>query len=394
MNKKLLELLDSINEKRDYVRNLIEAGKIEDAKNEKVKLQELQDKFDLLKDLEDETPAPTNLKPLKKPENDVIVEFANAARAGFKNTMTEGSKADGGYTVPEDIETKIRQYRQAAPYNLENLVTVESVKTESGARTYQKKGRANKFTKVGEGKKIGAQSTPQFERITYAIAKYAGFIPITNELLDDTDASLTQTIISWMGDSSRATRNSLILEALAAGKTADSDSTPTYTVFKSLDDIATSLNTTLGIAYKPTSKIITNNYGIDALSQLKDANGRSLLNPIPSDPKKLQLSCGSVIVQVEEIPEEDLPNVTVNKKTYPPFIVGDLKAAVVLYDRKKMTLKQSTEAAIGDVNAFEEDLTLFRAIEREDVKVKDKDAYVYGYFNEEIKALETVKETA
>ena len=38
----------------------------------------------------------------------------------------------------------------------------------------------------------------------------------------------------------------------------------------------------------------------------------------------------------------------------------------------------SNIAAIGDLNAFEQDLTLFRAIEREDVQMKDEEAIVYG----------------
>ena len=38
----------------------------------------------------------------------------------------------------------------------------------------------------------------------------------------------------------------------------------------------------------------------------------------------------------------------------------------------------SNIASAGDLNAFEEDLTLFRAIEREDCKMKDPQAFVNG----------------
>ena len=38
-------------------------------------------------------------------------------------------------------------------------------------------------------------------------------------------------------------------------------------------------------------------------------------------------------------------------------------------------------ASIGDLNAFEEDLTLFRAIEREVVTKKDEQAFVNGYID-------------
>ena len=54
MNKKLLELLDAINEKKAIVRDLVDSGKIEEAKAAKAELVELQDKFDLLKDMDDE----------------------------------------------------------------------------------------------------------------------------------------------------------------------------------------------------------------------------------------------------------------------------------------------------------------------------------------------------
>jgi hypothetical protein len=44
-----------------------------------------------------------------------------------------------------------------------------------------------------------------------------------------------------------------------------------------------------------------------------------------------------------------------------------------------MSIAESAIAAIGDFNAFEQDLTLYRAIEREDVTLRDDEAFVYGY---------------
>ena len=51
MNKKLLELLDKINEKKLEVKNLAEQGKLEEAKAAKDELKNMQIKFDLLKDV-------------------------------------------------------------------------------------------------------------------------------------------------------------------------------------------------------------------------------------------------------------------------------------------------------------------------------------------------------
>ena len=52
---------------------------------------------------------------------------------------------------------------------------------------------------MAEGGKIGNVAGPSFEVIEYSIKKYAGWLPITNELLSDSDANLTNTLIVWLG---------------------------------------------------------------------------------------------------------------------------------------------------------------------------------------------------
>ena len=91
----------------------------------------------------------------------------------------------------------------------------------------------------------------------------------------------------------------------------------------------------------------------------------------------MQLRCGATVVQVVTIPNKVLK--TVDNKA--PFIVGDIFEAVKYFDRQKMSLLASSVAAIGQLNAFAKNLTLFRGIEREDVQIKDKDAWVNGYID-------------
>ncbi|WP_269152874.1 phage major capsid protein, partial [Collinsella aerofaciens] len=43
-----------------------------------------------------------------------VKSFANAAREGFKG-LNEGTPSQGGYTVPEDIVTRIIKLRQDKP---------------------------------------------------------------------------------------------------------------------------------------------------------------------------------------------------------------------------------------------------------------------------------------
>ena len=87
------------------------------------------------------------------------------------------------------------------------------------------------------------------------------------------------------------------------------------------------------------------------------------------------LSAGATTIPVKVVPNADLAT-TENKI---PFIIGDLKEGIKLFDRKKLNIMTSNVAVAGELNAFENDLTLFRAIEREDVVVRDADAFVNGY---------------
>ena len=92
---------------------------------------------------------------------------------------------------------------------------------------------------------------------------------------------------------------------------------------------------------------------------------------------EMRLCAGATIIPIEVIPNDDMATNT-NKV---PFIIGDLKEGIVFWDRQLMNIKTSDVAAIGDLNAYEEDLTLFRAIEREDVTIRDSKAIVNGYID-------------
>lgn len=387
MNKKLLELLNAINEKKLEVQNKVEAGKLEEAKTEKDELKKLQDKFDLLKDLDDKgleemqnraaagavdaiTSGGTDPEEHEAPK-DAVHEFANAARRRFRvsDDMSEGSNPDGGYTVPEDIQTRINERREAKA-SLINLVDVEPVTTNKGSRTFKKRAQQTGFSQIGEGGKVQKKETPQFERMDYEIKKYAGYFPVTNELFEDSDANISSVLINWIGDESRVTRNNIIRKVI---------NQKAKTALSGLDDIKKALNVTLGAAFKSTSRIVTNDDGLQYLDTLKDSDGKYLLQPNPADPMQMRLCAGATVVPVEVIPNADFPSDTSTaKKRKIPMVIGDLKEGIKFFDRKQLTIISSNIAAAGDLNAFEEDLTLFRAIEREDCRTKDDQAFVNG----------------
>lgn len=379
MNKKMREILSKIQEKTAQAKAFMADGENKDVAKATALLDEvdaLKDEYETEKRLyelekDEHTPSDKELdkRDAEKDQVDSLKQFGQDARNGFrvdKVTMVEGTPADGGYTVPEDIQTRINTYRESKA-SLLNLVRVEKVSTNKGQRTFKKRAQQKGFAKVAEGGKIGAGVTPQFERLSYAIDKYAGYFPVTNELLADSDANIGATLIEWIGDESRVTANKLILEVAKTFTAKVIDPT------KPIDSIKEILNVELGSAFKGTSKIITNDNGLQFLDTLKDADGKYLLQPNPADPMKMQLCAGATTIPVVVIPNADLPNDT----TKIPFIIGDLNEGIVYWDRQQMSISVSNTATIGTLNAFESDLTLYRAIEREDVTKRDSEAVKY-----------------
>lgn len=301
-------------------------------------------------------------------------DMADAARKGFAKSLNEGTPADGGYTVPEDIATKVWELRDSE-FNLRQLVDVKPVKTMSGSRTYKKRAQHSGFSVVGEGGKIPKTGKPQYDRISYKIDKYAGYMFATDELLADTDANIVGDIMEWFAQESRVTGNKLILATLDE-KYTRSESPATAASISSMADLKKVVNVELGQAFAPTSRIVTNDDGLQWLDTLTDGDEHTYLKVNENDPLKTYVAVGFRHVPLTIIPNADLPTDETNGI---PFYVGDLKEAVKFFDRKILSIMSSNIAAIGDVNAFEEDLTIWRGIEREDCVLFDEAAYVKGW---------------
>lgn len=357
MNKELREMLEAIANKKEAAKDFLAENKIDEARAAKDEAMALQNKFDIAKDLYDEEKAAIDNKVPAAPKvDDVKAAFVNALRKKFDNTAQVKVDADGGFTVPADIQTRINELRESKD-SLEQFVTVEDVTAPTGARTFKKRSQQTGFVKVDELGAIPEKATPQFTRLPYSVEKFAGFLTSSNELLGDSDASIENTLVDWIGDESRVTRNQLILSVL---------STKAKTAITTVDDIKKALNVTLDPAFRNTSMFITNQDGYNWMDTLKDEQGRYLLQDSISAPTGKQFLGKDVAV----VSNKDLA--TSGSKV--PVILGDLKEAVVLFDRKHLSIKASDVA--GD--AYLTDSTLFRAIERLDVKMRDEEAFVYG----------------
>ncbi|PEC54159.1 phage major capsid protein [Bacillus cereus] len=278
----------------------------------------------------------------------------------YKAALSENAGKDGGFIVPEDITTTINQLKQTVD-NLEQYVNVQPVSTNKGSRTLEKRASSTPFAPLSEYGKPNAMqeiASPEFERLSYAIEDYAGFLPVPNDLLDDTDQALEEYLRQWIAKKSIATRNYLILQELNKLTKVD---------FKDYKGIKTALNVTLDPAFADGANIFTNQDGFNYLDQLEDKDGRPLLQPDPTNPTRKLLSGKPVI---------PLSNKTIatDKDGKAPFIVGNLKEAIILWDRKQLSIDMTTEGG----NAWRTNTSEFRAIEREDVTPWDTEAVVYG----------------
>lgn len=291
--------------------------------------------------------------------------IVNPRAYGIDKALSEQVGADGGFVVPEDIQTAVNQYLKSN-FSWLDLISEEEVTRNKGARTYQTKKRAKGFQTLASGA-IAETESPTFERVEYSVVKRAGYIPVDNDLVDDSDANIEALVTQWLSEGEIATINE---QTYAALKNAEGAKTATIS---KLADVKKIVNVTLGQAYKPGCVIVTNDSGLNYFDTLEDNNGRPLLNPDPTQPHNVVLSIGSSVVDVKAIPDSMMPN---ESDGAIPVFVGDFKAAAKRFKRKGITIDASNTAVIGKYNAFANDSQLMRAIIRDDYKVIDKDAYV------------------
>lgn len=380
MNKNMRTLKEKMDKKATEAKALL-SGENKDVAKATALLDEvddLQKEYDAEKrlfELEQKAAAEAAGEQIdKKKDADSTKKFAGTIRSMVRKDgvtpMSEGVDADGGYTVPEDISTKIEQY-PVADFSVEPYITTETTSTNKGARTYEKKGTVTPFAALDEGGAIPVEATPKFERKTYAVGDKGGIIPITNDLLNDSDTNLESYLVGKLREKQIATINSEFFTAMTAtgGEGQQEAPVPITTI----NDIKKIINVTVGSAYN--SLIMVNDDGWNWLDCLEDKNGRPLLTPYgDSDNRVGKLSIGGSVVKVVRVPN----TVWASTETHMPIIIGDTKAAFKRFDRKQLEIKISDVAAIEGFNAFAQNGALIRAFMRDDAKVWDKDAFVYG----------------
>lgn len=390
MSKEARALLKKINDKKNAIKALVNEGKTKEAKEAKAELVDMQDRFNILMDLEDDEDedikdqidkdeAGKDKAPSKK---DIARAFVNRIVCGMRKTklnekdqkimdaMSEKSDEDGGFTVPQDIQTDIHELRRTDD-DLEQYVNVEPVSTLSGSRVFEVDADSTPWDDVDEGEEFGEEKTPKLKQIKYKIKKKGGILKVTRELLQDTAENILGFLNKWIAKKSRATRNAAILQKLAEITTEKEVAISGY------DDLKDVFNVTLDPAIASSSIVLTNQSGFNYLDKIKDERGDYILQHDVTDKSKMLLFG---VYPIKKVSNKVLKNVEVksdgsNVSAYKyPIYMGDLKEAITLFDREKISIELSTEA--GDLWA--KDQTGIKVRDRFDVQAFDEEAVIKG----------------
>jgi len=385
MSKKLRELLQALETEKAKVRSLLAENKVLDAEKvmEEVRsLQKavaLQQELEALEDqtLDDATPIDHNnnrtdteleaeykrvfLKGLRRQritadDHSIISEYRAAMHEGAVTTDPDG---DTGIIVPQDIQTRINELMRTLN-DLSQYIRVERVNTLSGSRVLEKDEDMVPFAVVDEYGEIQEIDNPKFTPVTYKLIKRAGFLPLTNELLKDTDQNILSYVTNWIAKKHVVTKNSLIIAVL------NSLNKKGLTDIKAIKKV---LNVDLDPAISLSSTIITNQDGFQWLDEQEDGNNRPLLQDDITQPgKKLFKGRPIVVVANRTLPSTGTTTVKA------PFIVGNFKELMVLFTRGVYELASTN---IGG-DAWRRDSTELRTITRDDCVKWDTESAVFG----------------
>lgn len=392
MTKEMRALLQELETLKASVRALIGENRIDDAEKKMEEVRALQKKIDLLKEVEaaDDvdinngaqqiTPRVDNdlnaeykrifLRGLRRQsisadDRSIINEYyrANGIRAELMHEGTDpNNPAAGnvGLIVPQDIQTRINEIMRELN-DLSEYTTVETVNTLSGSRVLEADNTMTPFQVVAEYGPIQEMDNPQFVPITYQLVKRAGYLPLTNELLSDSDQNILNYVARWIAKKHVVTKNTLITTMLQGLQPVQ---------LQGVDDIKRVLNVNLDPAISRTASIITNQDGYHWMDTQKDQNGRYLLQDDITQPGRKLFKGRPVAV----VSNRYLPTVQVGEQNFAPMFIGNGKEAAVLFTYGRYELAATREG--GD--AWRRDTTELRTITRDDLRPWDIGAMVYG----------------
>ena len=266
---------------------------------------------------------------------------------------TKGEKRDGLTTVgaeaviPVDRITKPEKQPETV-VDLRQHVGRVPVTTGTGSYPILRANK-NKMISVAELAKNPALANPEFTKVNYEIATYRGYIPVSQEALDDSDIDLGGLVAEHIQRQSLNTSNAAIAAKLQ---------TATAKAVTTIDDLKDIVNVAIDPAY--AVKFIASQSFFNELDKMKDNDGRYLLQQDVTVASGYKLLGREVVVMADDV----IGTKAGDKVAF----VGDPSLFVKFFDRQQASVRWVDNDVYGQ---------LLAGFVRFDVEVADTAAGFY-----------------
>ena len=260
------------------------------------------------------------------------------AVTGFKTT-------DGEVLIPEEI---LQAYKKPIEQvDLKQYVRTVKVNSKNGSMPVIKRaeGTMNTVEELAANPEL---AKPTFTEVKYDVKTYRGYVPVSQEVIDDADYDVTGLVAEAINDQTLNTTNKAIA-TVVKDLTAKS--------VTGVDGLKDLINKDIKKVYNVKLYVSASLYA--ALDKLKDKNGRYLLqDSITAASGKMLLGKEVVVL------DDDVIAASGEMKGF----VGDLAAAVTYFDRVQTTVRWTDNEIYGQ---------LLAGVTRFDVQKVDTDAGFY-----------------
>nr|DAO74826.1 MAG TPA: major capsid protein [Caudoviricetes sp.] len=236
------------------------------------------------------------------------------------------------------------------------LDLVKRVQVTSGSGKFPViKKTDNKMSSTDELKANPELAKPNISEVDYAIKTYRGYIPVSQEMIDDANYDIMAIVEDEVFNQGENTELSLIASVLKTATNADA------TGFDGIKDI---YNKKLKPIYK--ASIVVTQSMFAALDKVKDKEGRYMLQPDVTSPTGYSFG-GKTIYTVEDT--------VFGNEGEMKFFIGDITEFVGLFDRSQVSVKWVNNDIYGQL------LGLFIRL---DVKKVDEAAGFFGTYTDAV----------
>lgn len=236
-------------------------------------------------------------------------------------------KTDSGFVViPEEIVTDILKLKEVE-FNLDKYVTVKKVEHGSGKYPVVRESEVAALPEVEELAENPELAVKPFFELAYDIKTRRGYFRISRESIEDSKVNVLQELKLWMARTIAATRNKAIIDVLKNGSQGEGGGVVTLekVTAKGVDGLKDAVNLNIKPNYEHNVAIVSQTM-FAKLDKLKDKNGNYLIQPDVKE-KTAQRLLGA---KVDILPDEIL-----GEKANETLIFGNLKDAIVLFDRSQ-----------------------------------------------------------